>query len=156
MTQDTAGVKFPPPLIYLIAILLGYALNRLHPLPILSSDWDLLRRAWGWFGILAFFGLAFTALGLFKRAGTSFHPRRPSTALVESGPYRFTRNPMYVSFGCLMIGVALLTNGLWTLLLVPVVLLIVDRAVIQREEQYLERIFGNEYRQYKTRVRRWL
>lgn len=156
MSEDNAGVKFPPPLIYLFGILAGYLLQRVEPLSILSPGQELLRRALGWIGVLGFAALAVSALGLFRRAGTSFHPRRPSTALVESGPYRFTRNPMYLGFASLMIGAAFLINSWWVLLMAVVAVLIVDRTVIQPEEAYLERKFGDEYRQYKTRVRRWL
>ena len=156
MSPDHAGVKFPPPLIYLFGIVAGYLLQRVEPLAIFPPDRDLLRRVLGWIGVLGFLALALTALGLFKRAGTSFHPRRPTTALVEAGPYRFTRNPMYLGFVCLMIGVAFLTNWLWVLLLTPVVVMIVDRTVIRREERYLEAKFGDAYRRYLTRVRRWL
>jgi len=93
---------------------------------------------------------------LFRRAGTTPNPTKPTTALVLRGPYRFTRNPMYLGFAALYLGVTLLVNSLWPLLLFPAVVGLVQGRVIAREEAYLEAKFGNEYRAYKMRVRRWL
>jgi protein-S-isoprenylcysteine O-methyltransferase Ste14 len=92
----------------------------------------------------------------FRSARTSMVPMRPSTALVTSGPYRVTRNPMYVGMAFLYAGLALLLGVIWSLAFLPAVLLMVDRFVIAREERYLEARFGEEYRAYKGRVRRWL
>ncbi len=80
----------------------------------------------------------------------------PSSALVTSGPYRFTRNPMYLGMASLYAGIALAFGLLWSLALLLVVLVVIDRGVIAREERYLERRFGDEYRLYKQQVRRWL
>jgi protein-S-isoprenylcysteine O-methyltransferase Ste14 len=92
----------------------------------------------------------------FRRAGTHPQPWRPATALVVTGPYRFSRNPMYVGATLFYIGISFWVNSLWPLLLLPVVLVIMSRGVIAREEAYLERLFGDEYRSYRSRVRRWL
>jgi protein-S-isoprenylcysteine O-methyltransferase Ste14 len=91
-----------------------------------------------------------------RRAGTPVDPREAPTALVTEGPFRHTRNPAYVAFTLTYSGLSLLTSILWPLLLLPLVLLAVDRGVIQREERYLEKQFGSSYRQYRHRVRRWL
>jgi protein-S-isoprenylcysteine O-methyltransferase Ste14 len=99
---------------------------------------------------------AVAAAAAMRRARTEINPMRPTTALVTTGPFRYTRNPLYVSLTGLYSGVALLLNALWPLLLVPVVLLVVQRGVIEREEAYLERKFGDAYRAYRARVRRWL
>ena len=96
------------------------------------------------------------SIRLFRRAGTSFIPIKPTTALVWSGPYQFTRNPMYLAMACLYLGLALWFDLFWPLILLPGVLAGVQYGVIAREEQYLERKFGDDYRQYKARVRRWL
>ena len=80
----------------------------------------------------------------------------PTTAIVVHGPYRFTRNPMYVSLVGLYAGVTLFVNSAWPLILLPAVVLLVQRQVIAREEAYLEAKFGEEYRAYKARVRRWI
>jgi len=97
-----------------------------------------------------------TAVKAQFQAGTPVDPHQPTTALVESGPYRFTRNPIYLSFAFIIPGVALLFNTLWTLPLVPGMLAILDREMVQREEVYLEQKFGREYKEYKARVPRWL
>ncbi len=83
-------------------------------------------------------------------------PWRPTTALVVGGPFRFTRNPMYLGTTLLYIGIAILAQALWALVLLPFVLMIVQRGVIEREERYLEGKFGADYLRYKQRVRRWL
>jgi protein-S-isoprenylcysteine O-methyltransferase Ste14 len=81
---------------------------------------------------------------------------RPTTTIVEKGPYRFTRNPMYLAMSCAYLGLALVLNNLWALVLLPFVVLVVDRFVIRREESYLTAKFGDPYREYCARVRRWL
>jgi protein-S-isoprenylcysteine O-methyltransferase Ste14 len=81
---------------------------------------------------------------------------RPTTAIVFTGPYRFTRNPMYLGLALLQAGLAMVTNSLWPLLTLAPVIVAVRRLVIDREERYLEAKFGEEYRAYKARVRRWV
>jgi protein-S-isoprenylcysteine O-methyltransferase Ste14 len=105
-------------------------------------------------GLGALFGVS--ALVAMRRAQTSPLPDVPSTALVETGPFRYTRNPIYVAFTLLYAGVAVLSNTLWPLLLLPSVLIVMVRGVIMREEAYLERRFGASYIAYKARVCRWL
>jgi protein-S-isoprenylcysteine O-methyltransferase Ste14 len=150
---DHAGIFIPPPLLYAIPLGAGALLQRFYPIAILP------RRI----AIVA--GLLFIALGIalfasaffnFRRARTSMIPVNPTTAIVETGPYRFTRNPMYVSLALDYLGVTLWVDSLWPLLFLPLVLFTVQRAVIAREERYLEAKFGDEYRGYKTRVRRWI
>jgi protein-S-isoprenylcysteine O-methyltransferase Ste14 len=153
-SADSAGVAVPPPLVYAVGFGIGYALHRLKPAPV-----GVDGRAWtllGWVLIGAGVALAASAVVLFRRAGTSPVPIQPSTALVVRGPYRFTRNPMYVGLAALYAGVALLVNSLWPLAVLPLVLSVIRWRVIAREEAYLERTFGEEYRAYKARVRRWV
>jgi len=114
------------------------------------------RTLLGWLLAGAGVALAASAIVLFRRAGTSPVPIQPTTALVAQGPYRFTRNPMYVGLAALYAGIALLVNSLWPLVLLPVVLIAIRWWVIAREEAYLERKFGDAYRAYTRRVRRWL
>lgn len=162
MTEDRpvhAGVHFPPPLLFVVPFALGLVLHRWHRLTIVPAASLPLVRAVEVAGVVLMLAWAVgtaTAFGKFLRARTSILPFRPSSALVTSGPYRFTRNPMYVSMAALYIGGALALNALWPLLLLPVVLVVVDRAVIRREERYLMRAFGAEYDAYRSRVRRWL
>jgi protein-S-isoprenylcysteine O-methyltransferase Ste14 len=149
---DHAGVPVPPPLIYAAGFLTGLALERRRPLP---RPPRAARRA----GVaVALLGAALPASGatLFRRSGTSVVPVRPATALVTAGPYRLTRNPMYVGFGLVHAGLALRRRSTWALLMLAPVLAVVDRVVIRREERYLERTFGEEYHSYAGRVRRWL
>jgi protein-S-isoprenylcysteine O-methyltransferase Ste14 len=91
-----------------------------------------------------------------RRAGTNVNPTEPTTILVVEGPFKFTRNPLYLSLTLFYAGVAILMNALWAMLMLPAVLFLVNRGVIEREERYLERKFGEQYTQYKERVRRWI
>jgi protein-S-isoprenylcysteine O-methyltransferase Ste14 len=154
-SPDTSGVRVLPPLIYAGMFLGGYALNRLVPLR-LWGDPPPLARLVGWSLVGAGVLLGASAVVLFRRAGTTPNPTRPTTALVLHGPYRFTRNPMYVGLGLCYLGATLLVNSAWPLVLLPVLIGLVQRWVIAPEEAYLERRFGAEYRAYRTRVRRWL
>ena len=95
-------------------------------------------------------------MALFRRAGTSMVPMNPATVLVTSGPYRLTRNPMYLGMAFLYVALAFAFGVIWALALLPAVIVMVDRFVIAREEPYLERKFGQAYHDYKARVRRWL
>jgi protein-S-isoprenylcysteine O-methyltransferase Ste14 len=97
-----------------------------------------------------------SAMLRFRRARTSIVPMRPTTALVTSGPYRITRNPMYAGMAFLYVALALSLGVIWALAFLPLVLFTVDRLVIAREERYLEAKFGEQYREYKTSARRWL
>jgi protein-S-isoprenylcysteine O-methyltransferase Ste14 len=150
---DNAGVWFPPPLLYAFAVIGGALLNRGWPLEVDDGAVVTIIATILCAGSVA---LALASVGLFRRAGTTPIPRRPTTALVISGPYRFTRNPMYVSMAGLTAGLGLLLNTWWPMLLLVPVLIIVRVAVIAREEQYLRRRFGDDYVVYTRRVRRWI
>jgi protein-S-isoprenylcysteine O-methyltransferase Ste14 len=146
------NVVAPPPLLYAVPWLGGLLLDRLLPLPPVPLGVRLVGLALMAAGI----GLAGWFIWTMRRAGTPVDPREAPTALVTEGPFRHTRNPAYVAFTLTYSGLSLLTSILWPLLLLPLVLLAVDRGVIQREERYLEKQFGSSYRQYRHRVRRWL
>ena len=90
------------------------------------------------------------------RAGTSFRTQRPTTAIVTDGPFGYSRNPIYVALTLLYLGIGMLINGLWVLLLIVPVLVVIQLGVVAREECYLERKFGDEYLCYRRRVRCWL
>ena len=151
--QDTAGVVAPPPLIYLAGLVVGIVLDAL--LPEGSLPWPI---RWILGGVLAVAGLALLASfnTAFTRSGTAVEPWKPTTAIVTTGPYRITRNPAYLGMALVYVGVALMSDALWVLAPLPVVLAVLDRGVIAREERYLERKFGQEYVDYKSRVRRWV
>lgn len=150
---DHAGVPIPPPFLYASGLVTGLALERVRPLP-KPPAWA--ARTAGAAAMMLGVALPVSSGGLFRRAGTSVLPVRRSSALVTSGPYRFTRNPMYVGFALIHAGLALWLRSTWSLLTLAPVLRAVDRVVIAREESYLERVFGDDYRAYRSRVARWL
>ena len=153
MTGDRGpDIVAPPPLLYAGPLLAGFVLDLLLPLPRLSSALRLVGLAF----LAAGVALAIWFLLSMRRAGTPVDPREATTALVQAGPFRYTRNPAYVAFTLTYLGVSLLAGARWPLILLPVVLVIVDRGVIRREERYLEERFGSDYIGYQQRVRRWL
>jgi protein-S-isoprenylcysteine O-methyltransferase Ste14 len=105
---------------------------------------------------LAAFAFAAWARTLFRRAGTNVNPRRPVTTIVSRGPFRVTRNPMYLSMVIGFIGATFAMRSVWGLALVVVLALVLHFGVILREEPYLEAKFGDTYRDYRRRVRRWI
>jgi len=151
--EKGAAVKFPPPLIYLLLMLVAYGAHYLWPLGI------------GGLPGLEYFGLALVVLGLgivillsrsFKRARTSIEPWKPTTTIISTGIYAYSRNPIYVAFCLVPIGTGIFLNSFWILVsFIPSVILVYYIA-IKKEEQYLEDKFGDEYVQYKSKVRRWL
>jgi protein-S-isoprenylcysteine O-methyltransferase Ste14 len=96
------------------------------------------------------------SVGRFRAAGTPVPGNKPTTAIVQSGPYRFSRNPIYLAFSLLHLGIAIWINSLWLIATLVAALGVMARVVIPREEQYLERRFGEEYLTYKKSVRRWI
>jgi protein-S-isoprenylcysteine O-methyltransferase Ste14 len=149
------GVRFPPPLVYLAGLAAGWGLHRWRPLPITVGA-STGRTIAGMVGVAAWLALFLSAFTAFRRVRTTIMPHKPAAALVTHGPYRFTRNPMYVSLVALYGGVTLFVNSWWPLLFLPAVVVGIDRAVIPREERYLRSAFPNEYGAYAARVRRWL
>jgi protein-S-isoprenylcysteine O-methyltransferase Ste14 len=153
-SADTSGVRIFPPGVYGGAFFVAYLGHRLWPVRLWGAPAPA-ARVLGWSFVAAGVLLPLSAAVLFRRAGTTPNPTRPTTALVVRGPYRFTRNPMYLGLALLYVGGALLVNSLWPLVFLPGVLVVVQRQVIVREEAYLERTFGEAYRAYRARVRRW-
>jgi protein-S-isoprenylcysteine O-methyltransferase Ste14 len=151
-SRDIPNVVAPPPLIYGLPLLAGLLLQHFRPLAIMPAQWALILGPL--FTLLGFIGLP--AVLAFRRAGTHPQPWRPTTALVVTGPYRLTRNPIYLGFTLWYLGITFWVNSMWPLLFLPVVLLVMNRWVISREEAYLERRFGDAYRSYRASVRRWL
>ena len=151
--RDNPGVRFPPPLLYALAVIGGSVLNRLWPLPVGQSVFIKALASALTFASLA---LAVSSIGNFRRSRTSILPVRPATALVIAGPYRFTRNPMYVGMAALTVALALFLDTWWVIVLLVPVLLVVRLFVIAPEERYLRRRFGADYVAYMRRVRRWL
>ena len=151
--RDNAGVVAPPPLIYAAPLALGLLLGRIFPAPFLPRG---ATRALG----LPLLGGGVLLMGWFfgtmRLAGTPIDPREPVSRLVTHGPFRYTRNPAYLAMAMIFAGVSCLANALSAMLLLPVALLTSQRGVIEREERYLEREFGEEYLRFKAQVRRWV
>lgn len=152
--QDRHGpnVRVHPPIIYAISILSGIGLNNLWPL---SMPFGLHGRLFGGIIIVAATLIAAWALLYFHRHDTDVRPDKPDRALITSGPYRFTRNPLYIVLTLAQITAAVWLDNPWILLLVVASVIVITRYAITREELYLEQLFGEEYLKYKQRVRRW-
>ena len=150
---DNPGVMTPPPFIYAGALAAGLLANRRYHVPFLPRP---LARTLGPVLIAGGFLVGLLGLREMRRAETNVDPYKPATAVVTEGPYRFTRNPMYVGFTLMYVGISALANALVPILLLPPVFAVMRRGVIEREERYLERKFGDEYLRYKDRVRRWI
>jgi protein-S-isoprenylcysteine O-methyltransferase Ste14 len=150
---DHSGVAVPPPLLYAVPLAVGLLLHRARPLVLMPRGAAVPS---GVLLIAISLGILAAAMISFRRARTSPIPVKPTTAIVETGPYRFTRNPMYVGLAALYLGVTLWVDSLWPLLFLPIALFAIQRFVIAREERYLEAKFGDQYRGYRARVRRWL
>lgn len=154
--HEIPGVIAPPPLIYLAGLGLGLLVGRVWPASLLPGGVGGARRTAGAGLVAGGIGLALWAVRTMVQAGTGPDPRHPSTALVVEGPYRYSRNPIYLAMTAVYLGITLLRNTLGPLLLLPAVLAVVRRGVIEREERYLLSRFGEAYRAYQSRVRRWL
>jgi protein-S-isoprenylcysteine O-methyltransferase Ste14 len=141
-----------PPIIFLCAIVLGIALNWAWPLHFVSPNVRLLGPIVTACAVVLFL-LSYRE---FRAAGTSVRGSERTTTIVRTGPYRFSRNPIYLAFILFVLGLSVWLNNAWLLVtLVPAVCLIA-MVVIPREEKFLERNFNDQYRSYKARVRRWL
>jgi protein-S-isoprenylcysteine O-methyltransferase Ste14 len=150
------GVRFPPPFLFIIGLLAGWVLDRYwHALPLSRFAGSALEP----FGFAALvLGVVLAAWGMmtFRRAKTAIIPHQSASQLVTHGPYRFTRNPMYTGLTIAYLGGAALINSAWPIILLPIVLVILIKTVILREEMYLTDAFGAEYTGYAASVRRWL
>jgi len=151
--RDTGVVVLVrPPILFLVAILAGIGLNLLWPTPVVPQSVEPL----GGLLVVVAIVLFASAVREFRRAATPIRTRHPVTLVVRGGPYRFSRNPIYLSFTLLLLGIGIWVNSAWLLgMLVPTVLLI-RYGVIAREERYLTTRFGEEYLRYQTAVRRWI
>jgi protein-S-isoprenylcysteine O-methyltransferase Ste14 len=153
---DTPGVIAPPPLIFLAFLVAAFGLDSVWPLPLHSPALDP-RPSWLVGAVLILAGLVTITLGIrnFTRAGTPVPTRAPTRALVTTGIHGRSRNPIYVSMSLIYAGIGLLANTAWIFVLLVPIALVIRYGVVAREEAYLERKFGNAYRAYKSRVRRW-
>ena len=142
-----------PPLVMLGHLLAAFLLNGLSPLPLAFPkflEWT------GYVLVFAGLGFAVSAVGQFGRMHTTLDPHGSVSAVVTSGPYRFSRNPIYLGFVCTLIGLPLALGNYWGAVLSPLLMVLLYRLVIKHEEAYLEEKFKDVYASYKSRVRRWL
>ncbi len=154
LTPTKAAGAFPPcALTFLGGLIVGQAINFYLPLPLWPSIWiqligiaPLLLGTW----------LLASARIAFRCHKTPMSPMMPSVELVQDGPYRFTRNPQYLAFALIYLSAALLLNSACVLIVLPLILVLFDRAQIPREERYLQERFGDVYTQYRANVRRWI
>jgi len=150
---DHPDVIALPPFLYLAAFLVVLLLRWIRPWPILPPRFV----PWAGIGML----IAGLAIGIpgrlaLRSAGTSVKPTQPTTAIVTRGTYRLTRNPLYVGLTCFFIGLTLAFDTGWGFVVLLPLLVVMHFGVVRREERYLEAKFGEEYRQYRGRVRRYL
>ena len=153
-TADTAQIIIRPPLAWGLAVIAGLALNWLMPLPFVPAAVPA-----GWVGAMVFalaLALVGWAIATITLAGSNVPTNLPTTTIVGTGPYRFTRNPIYLGMVLGLIGLAIALNSLWLLLTLVPFALAIRYGVVAREEAYLERKFGDVYRRYRAHVRRWL
>jgi protein-S-isoprenylcysteine O-methyltransferase Ste14 len=153
-TQDVANLGLVrPPLVYLGAILCGIMLDLVRPLPWLPAGTGV------WIGVpLVILALALFVASTrqFRKAGTPVPGNEPTTVIVQSGPYRFSRNPIYLAFSVFVLGIACWLNSIWLIGTLAAGVLLMSLVVIPREERYLEHRFNPEYPEYRAKVRRWL
>ncbi|MFN0157680.1 MAG: methyltransferase family protein [Bacteroidota bacterium] len=149
-------ILFPPPLVYAGGFGIGWLLGRTWPIDLLPEGVRPVAVVLGWALIAMGLGMTMTGLFTFLLVHTGILPNRPSTTLVTTGLYRFTRNPMYVGMTLAYIGGVLLTDNAWCLAILFPVLAIIKHLVILREEKYLTAVFGEVYTEYCARVRRWV
>jgi protein-S-isoprenylcysteine O-methyltransferase Ste14 len=151
--QDNPGGWVPPPLTYLLTLLLGLVLDRRLHVPFVPHR---VARVLGWPLVGGGTALAMWFIRTMRGANTTLDVNKPVSSLVQDGPFRYSRNPGYLSLAMIYAGIAILRNALWAILLLPLLLVVTQRELIEREERYLERTFGEEYLAYKRRVRRWV
>ena len=152
--DDGPGVRIPPPLLYVAVLVLGILLGAAYPVHFLPS-----AVAWTIGSLIVVAGLAlgpFWGIRAMRRANTTVRPDRPATTLVTDGPFRYSRNPLYLALTLMYAGIAIIANSLWALLLLAPLVLFMSLFVIRREEAHLRRVFDGEYESYRARVRRWL
>ena len=151
---DTSNAAVRPPIAWILALAAGVAADQLYPLRFVPAS---VPGAWVGGAIFASaLALAIWAIVTIRKAGTQVETYKPTTAIVANGPYRFTRNPIYLGMVLGLIGLAIAFDSLWILATLVLFYLVIRYGVVAREEDYLERKFGDVYLGYKSRVRRWL
>ncbi len=151
--QQTPDIRLKPPLVYAVSLFIGLGIEQLLPLVSIPGTW----RAGPAVVLIPWAGLLVVPTVMrFRKADTTLRVRKAATILITGGPYRYSRNPLYLALTLLYLGVGVLFSSAWVCVLVVPTLLIINVAVVRKEEQHLELQFGEEYLRYKTAVRRWL
>ena len=152
--QDVANLGLiRPPLVYLISLVSGAVIQLATPFPFLPG---MLAVPLGAPLVVVAIALFAYSVTTFRAAGTPVPARKPTTMIVRTGPYRISRNPIYLAFSLLQLGISIWINSVWLLATLAGAVALIHYVVIRREEQYLERRFGAQYLEYKASVRRWL
>jgi len=151
--KDHANVRIPPPILALLHIIAAFLLARLIPLPFIAPS---IVKYIGFALVVIGFLLGLGAALTFRRARTTLDPYHPVSSIVTSGIYSFSRNPIYLGFLLMVIGIPLVGGTYWGIILAPIFILLCNRLVIEHEEAYLGKKFGTTYSDYTSRVRRWL
>jgi protein-S-isoprenylcysteine O-methyltransferase Ste14 len=151
--KDSPGVIALPPVLYLGTLLLGFVIHFFKPVLLSTAPWIRLAGA-----IILASGIFLARWGrrTMVKAGTNVIPNKPTLAIVTQGPFRYTRNPLYIGATLVYTGLALIFNSFWPLVLLPPLLVVMHLGVVRREERYLEAKFGTQYLDYKESVRRWI
>ena len=151
--NDAAGVKFPPPLIFIIIIVLAYGIHRIYPIPICAC---ITGKYIGSALIFSALALIFYISRIFKKHQTNIEPWKSTNAIISSGIYAYSRNPVYLAFCIATVGIGLYIDSLWVVTSFIPSLFLVYLLAVRKEENYLEMKFGEEYKTYRQRVRRWI
>ena len=155
--QHAAAVKFPPPILPIVTIVVGHLLGRFLPIfPDSASATPARYWIGGLIALAAVLVLVIAPFRQFQRSGQDPKPWMPTPEIVVAGAYRFTRNPMYLGMIVFCIGFAIILSDVWILILTPVCGWLIFHTAIRHEEAYLEEKFGEAYRAYKATVRRWI
>jgi protein-S-isoprenylcysteine O-methyltransferase Ste14 len=148
--------KIRPTLLFIGGFMAGWALHAWLEFYIDGAGASTMQRVLGALGIGGGIAITWWALSTFMRVRTGIMPDRPARQLVTFGPYRFSRNPMFVGFSAIYVGLAVLLNLVWPLVLLPLVIVVLSTTVIRHEERYMAAEFGDPYQTYCRRVRRWM
>jgi protein-S-isoprenylcysteine O-methyltransferase Ste14 len=154
-TNDRPSIIIPPPLIFFGFLGVGFLLDYLFPFKLLRLPWGLQIFCSGILSLISGY-FALGSIIVLMRNKTPFNPSKPTTKIVHQGPFRFSRNPMYLALVLLLAAVAVFTGSIWLCLAVPALFIVLDVGAVKPEEEYLQRNFGNRYQKYKDNVRRWL
>ena len=155
-TADKPGVIAPPPLLMLGTLIVALVLDRLMPVDVLPAGWGTTALVIGISLMALGIGVAVSGLIAFHRAGTNVEPHKPALVLVGDGPYRYTRNPMYIGLILCLLGISVISSTDWGLPMAIVLWQILHHGVVLREEAYLTAKFGQPYTDFLARTHRWI